>query len=302
MQKNANNIVFKTEFILKFKKVLKKLYSYDNYMDFLIVPSIFGSKTLCYLPFINYTDRYSDGIEDLVELAKETKYQIRALNFDYNDFKKQDTVTMRIDIQNKNSDEVFMESVKKKCRTKIRKSMKSGFTFDYGNNKKHIDDFYKIFSSTMYMHGTPVMGKSFFTALSDEFINDVVFYNAYYDEEVISSYCVLFDNEIAWAGWGGVDSRYRNKLAGYYTQWQCIKNICDEKNVKIFDFGRSPYDGGTYGYKSQFGAIPVKIDIITSEQNDIYSKYSLASNIWKKLPKSIVDFVGPKLCKYLVDL
>ena len=305
MQKNVkspNNIVFKAEFILKFKKALRKLYSYDDYMDFLVIPSIFGSKTLCYLPFLNYTDRHSDDTEDLVELAKDTKYQIRVLNFNYSDFKKRDTVTMRIDIQNKNSDEVLMEIVKRKCRTKIRKSMKNDFTFERGNSKKNIDDFYKIFLSTMYMHGTPAMGKSFFMALSDEFKDDIVFCNGYYDGEVVSSYCVLFDDEIAWAGWGGVDIRYRNKLAGYYTQWQCIKNVCDEKNIKIFDFGRSPYDGGTYEYKSQFGAIPIKIDILLSKQDDIYSKYSLASNIWKKLPKKFVDIAGAKLCKYLVDL
>jgi len=73
-------------------------------------------------------------------------------------------------------------------------------------------------------------------------------------------------------------------------------------NKKIFDFGRSPYSKGTYNYKAQFGAKPVKIDIVTSQKSDIYLKYSLASNIWKKLPRKVVDYLGPKLCKYLVDL
>jgi len=100
-----------------------------------------------------------------------------------------------------------------------------------------------------------------------------------------------------------VDTHYRNKGAGYFTDWEMLKLLCDNyKNIKIYDFGRSPFKGSTYNYKIHFGAYPIKINTVSSKQEDIYSKYSLASNIWKKLPKGIVDFIGPKLCKYLVDL
>ncbi len=305
MQKDANNqysILFTQKFVTKFKKALQKTYLYEDYMDFVIVPSVTGKKILCYLPFVNYTNKNSNDTKDLIELAKENDYQIRVLNFDYTNFIENDTVTMRIEVENYSGDEVFMNCLKKKCRTKIRKSLKNSFTFKYGNEHKDIDDFHKIFSSTMYMHGTPVMGKKFFISLLDEFKDDIIFYSSYYEDQIAASYCVLFDEDIAWVGWGGIDMKYRNELAGYFTHWQAIKHICDEKNVKIFDFGRSPYNGGTYKYKSQFGAKPVKIDIITSQKNDIYSKYSLASDMWKKLPKNFVDFLGPKLCKYLVDL
>jgi len=301
--KNANNITFSKEFTHKFKNALKEHFGYEEFMDFLVVPSITGKKTLSYLPIINYTDRKSDDIEDLKELSKENRFQIRALNFEYRDFKDNDTVTMRLDIGGFSSDELFMKTVKKKCRTKVRKSMKNGFEFAYGNGTKELDDFYTIFSDTMYMHGTPAFSKEFFISLSKEYKDSILFFNSYDNKKVISSYCVLLDKKIAWAGWGGVDMEYRGKLAGYFTQWNTIRSITDlYDKIEIFDFGRSPFNGGTYGYKAQFGATPVKIDIITSQTKDIYSKYSLASNIWKKLPKSMVDLIGPKLCKYLVDL
>lgn len=302
MQKNVNKTVFTHTFIEKFNKVIIKLYNYEKYMDFMIVPSIFNTKTLSYLPLLNYTDRTNKDIDDLLSLSKDTDFNIRVLNFDYNNFKTNDTVTMRLDIEDKNSDEIFKSSIKRKCRTKIRKSYNNKFVCNIGNTQKDINDFYDIFSQTMHLHGTPVLDKKLFIYLVQEFNDNILFFNSYDENKIISTFCILFDKEIAWSAWGGIDSNYKNKLAGYFTQWESIKYICDNKNVKIYDFGRSPYGIGTYNYKNQFGTYSVKIDIISSNKDDIYSKYSLASSIWKKMPKSFTDTLGPKLCKYLVDL
>ena len=306
MSKNVTNfpkITFSKNFVNSFKKVLKRLYGYESYMDFLIVPSVLNKKTLSYIPLVNYTDRCSNDVKDLLELGKENEFQIRALNFDYTDFKKNDTVTMRIETKNQSSENLFANSVKSRCRNKIRNSIKKyDFTLKYGNDSQSIDDFYKIFSKTMHKHGTPVFDKNLFTSLVDEFKNDIIFYNAFDKGKVISSMCIMIDGSLAWYPWGGVDTEYSKKLAGYFIYWKTLQHVCDTRRIEIFDFGRSSYGGSTYKFKSQFGAKPTKIDILTSNEVDIYSKYSLASKIWKKLPKKIVDFIGPKLCKYLVDL
>ncbi len=306
MQKNVNNIytkVFTLDFIQKMKEVLKRVYGYETYMDFVIVPTLPFGKTLVYIPILSYSDRTHNEIEDLLELSKENEYQIRVLNFDYKEFKKNDTVTMRIDIENRSCEEIFMEDLKSKHRKVIKKALKNeSFTFVYGNDKKLIDDFYKIFTSIMYMHGTPPLGKGIFTTLADVFKENVVLYNVYDNDNIIASYCVLIDKEIAYGSWGGMDERYRDKLVGHYAYWNIIHEICSNRALKVFDFGRSAYDSGGYTFKHRFGAKPVKIDIISSNQDDIYSKYSLASSIWKKMPKSFTDALGPKLCKYLVDL
>lgn len=297
------NYTFSNKFVSKFKKVLVRLYDYEEYMDFLIVPSFFAKKTLSYLPLLNYTDRTNKNIEDLLELTKENNFQIRILNFDYRDFKENDTVTMRLNIENKTTDEVFM-SIKSRCRNKIRNSIrKNNFTFKYGNSDLFINDFYTIFSNTMYKHGTPVFDKRLFYYLRDEFKENNIYYIAYdeYDKP-IASMCMIFDEEIVWYPWGGVDGNFSKKLAGYFIYWKTLEEVVKKGDFKIFDFGRSSFGGATYRFKSQFGAEPIKIDIISSQKEDVYSKYSLASSIWKKLPKNIVGFLGPKICKYLEDL
>lgn len=302
MQKNVSSYVLTSQFIQKFKNVLIRHYGYAQYMDYLVVPSLLGKKTLAYIPLLNYTDRAHNEIDDLLELAKDNAFQIRTLNFEYKNFKQNDPVTMRIDVEGKTSENVFLKNVKPRCRNKIRNSKKKyDYRLEYGHSSSDIEAFYKIFSATMYKHGTPVLSKKLFYLLAEEFKDEIIFFNIYDKDEVAATMCIMLDEEIAWYPWGGVNILYSKKLAGYRIYWDVLEYICDNTDKKIFDFGRSPYGGPTYKFKSQFGALPVKIDIIASEQRDVYSKYYLASQVWKKLPKWLVDFVGPKLCKYLVD-
>jgi len=306
MQKESNqnqNILLTDVFVSKFTNAVNKLYHYPRYMNFFVISSITNQKTLSYAPLLNYTDKTHNNITDLLELAKDNAFQIRTLNFEYLDFKTQDTVSMRLNIDNISSEELFKHSVKPRCRNKVRNSIKKfNFTMKHGNKTQDIEDFYTIFSNTMHKHGTPALNKQLFYNLTKEFEDDILFFNLYDKTKVVASMCIILDKEIAWYPWGGVDIDYTRQLAGYNLYWETLKYICDNTDIKIFDFGRSSYGGSTYQFKSQFGAEAVKIDIISSQETDVYSKYSLASDIWKKLPKSIVDLLGPKLCKYLVDL
>lgn len=296
------NVVFTSDFIKKFKNVLVRLYGYEEYMVFLIVPSFFGRKTLSYLPLLNYTDRTNKDIKDLLELTKDTDFQIRVLNFEYNDFKNNDTIIMRLGIENRDIDDLY-SSLKSKRRNLVKKSLQNNFIFKYGNSDTFINDFYTIFSNTMHKHGTPVFDKQLFYYLRDEFKDDNVYYTAYDENgKPIACMCMLFDEEIAWYPWGGVDENFAKKLAGYFIYWKTLEEVVGRESFKVFDFGRSSYGGGTYRFKSQFGAEPIKIDIISNQDENIYSKYSLATSVWKKLPKNFVDLLGPKICKYLVDL
>ena len=301
--KTKGTLLFSPDFIMKFKNVLSKIYQYQSYMDFIIVPTLSGKKTLSYLPLVSYTDRYSDNVQDLLELAKDNAYQIRVINHTYTDFQKNDTVTMRLDINNISSQDIFMNAITPRCRNKIRNAQKKyNYFLTYGNASKDIEDFYTIFSATMHKHGTPVLDKKLFYTLAEVFQEDIIFFNAYEKDEVVATMCILMDKEIVWYPWGGIRGEFAKKLAGYYIYWEVLEHIIKRGDKKVFDFGRSAYGGTTYQFKAQFGAKPLKIDILSSNEDDIYTKYALASLLWKKIPKGVVDFIGPKLCKYLVDL
>jgi lipid II:glycine glycyltransferase (peptidoglycan interpeptide bridge formation enzyme) len=294
-------ITHSKEYIEKFRKSIQLTYNNESYMDFLLVPSLASKPVLSYLPFINYTDKLSSEIEDLKELAKESNYLIRTLNPDYTDFQKDDPVTMRIDIDSNHHDELILIA-KSRCRTKIRKSYKN-YNYTLRDGEDCIEDFYKIVAQTYHRHGTPMIDKNLFYNLQ-KILGDKIIFFVVYDENntpaAAMSTCI--DGKLACCPWGGVEESFTRKFAGYFLYFEIIKTVTERFDIKIFDFGRSPYDGPTYKFKSQFGAKPLKIDLIKPHNDDIYSKYSLASDIWKKLPRFLVDIIGPRITKYLADL
>lgn len=289
------------DFIDRFRQVLHKTYGYDLYMDLCVVPSILSAPVLSYMPLLNYTDRLHDDVDDLLELAKESDYLIRALNPDQKEFDADEPVAMRLEIDSSKPEDLMLLA-KSRCRNKIRNSSKK-FHYALKSGRACIDDFYEILSQTYHRHGTPILPKKLFYELQDEFEEKLIFFVSY-DEQghPAAAMSVFVDETLAWYAWGGVEETYSQKLAGYYIYFEVLKRVTHDFDIKVFDFGRSPFEGSTYRFKSQFGAKPVKIELIKPDNEDLYSKYAFAAKLWQKLPRSVVQKLGPRLTKYLADL
>jgi hypothetical protein len=294
------SIVHTKDFIEKWKKMLSDIYGYESYMDYLVVSSLLMQKTLSYVPLLDYTDRLSGDIDDLLEISKDNNYQIKILNPNYKNFKDNDTVNMRADVSSKDlnfiSKHIFNSG---KCRNQIKKAEKSGLISQYGNSVNIINDFYYLYKKNMLQHGVPIFSGLFFEKLNEHI--DCDFIVTYYKDIPISSLVVSYDTHISSSLWAGIDRNYLKYCPNHSLYWKAIE-LAIQRNKKVFDFGRSPYGGATYKFKLQWGAKPIKVDTITNNQENIYKKYYLASAIWKKMPNKITNYIGPKLCKYLVDL
>lgn len=291
---------FSENFCEQWKSLLQKLYGYQFEADFAVVPSLSGKRTFSYLPLLSYTDRFSSQTDDLFnQLPDGQPYQIRVLNPEYNDFKANEPVTMRLDLRKKNVDELWA-SFLSKARNQIRKAQKTGLIIKRGKPAAQLrDDFYEIFTITMARYGTPRFDYRLFQLLSEIFKSQ--YYVVYKENIPISALVVIPDEQIAWVGWAGSRPHFKKYCPNNLMYWHAIQDAF-EQGKTIFDFGRSGFGSNTFKFKSQWRAQPVKIDILQSMQVDIYKKYSFASALWKILPQPVANYIGPKLCKYLVDL
>ena len=293
-------VCYTQQFVKRWKKSLIETFGYEEYMDFVIQPS-FGKKYLSYLPLLNYTDKTTQEAEDLLELAKESHYQIRTLNFDYQDFKDHDTVTLRLDIEGKSLDQIESK-FKRLAKRHIKKEQKLA-RYEIKNGQQFFDLFYNILKDIYKYHGTPMLPKLFFHNLIKNFGEDLdIFILFDKNSTAIGTILVLYDQGMASSYYGGITPDNKEAGAGYFMYYELIRYLLLKPGIHTIDFGRSPYNGGTYFFKTRFGATPIKIDILTDTQKDIYSSYALAAKIWSKLPTKLTDIVGPKLTKYLVDL
>ena len=288
------------DFCDKWKFLLKNLYNYKFEGEFAVVKTILGAKTFSYLPLLNYTDVMAKQVKELkAQIPAKASYQIRALNPEYKTFQYSDTVTMRLGLERKDINTIWLKALDQKCRNQVRQSDKSGLVVRKGVTDKLISDFYMLYKNTMHYHGTPCIGHKLFYLMSK--MIDSVYYVVYKNNNAISALVVINDCELAIIGWGASDRNYFRLRPNNFMYWEAVKDAY-EAGKKTIDFGRSSFKGGTFSFKKHFGAVPVKIDILKRNPENIYKKYQTASIIWKKLPRKVSYYMGPRLCKYLIDL
>jgi hypothetical protein len=105
--------------------------------------------------------------------------------------------------------------------------------------------------------------------------------------------------------WGCYPDQYKALLANYYLTWELIQSLAESK-ITTLDFGRSPKEGGSHAYKSNWGPeeIPIFTDYLAVDPQAIpdlkpeNKKYARAIATWKKLPLAVTKIVGPRLARY----
>jgi len=298
-----NNRTYSPSFVNRWKDALVETYNYDVYMDFIVQKTITAKKCLSYLPFINYTDRTNEDIEDLLELAKDQLYQIRVLDFQYQDFKQYDPVTMRLDLKGKTIEEI-RKNYSKSVRRRVK--VEDKFVLYALEDKKYsLNDFYQILKIIFKNHGTPLFPKRYFENLLKHLQGEIYFLE--FEDRLVGGTFVLFDpaSKIATLQYGGILPAEKNYYNGYMMDHLIIKRLLEDQEYELLDYGRTPYETGSYQFKRSFGSYPVKIDIVTNmlqNNQEIYHKYDFAANVWRKLPYTVTDSLGAKLTKYLVEL
>lgn len=297
---SINTTLFSKDFCLRWSDLLKELYNYEFENGFAIVKRFLGSKIYSYLPILSYTDITLNSAKNLIEELKNKNYQIRALNFYEKNITAGSPVTLRINFENLSFDEV-KNSFSSRLKRYLNNSDFSDFKIEIGDSDNIIETFYSIFQKIMHRHGTPSLPKKLFILLPHYFKTNYYILTSKKLNKIISAACILKDNNFCWIPWSGTINQAQNHLAGHFLYYNIIKSSFESKD-KFFDFGRSAYLSSNYEFKRRWGAIPIKIEVLTNKNSDIYNKYKFASSIWKKLPFPFANFIGPKLCKYLKDL
>ncbi|MFZ2889934.1 GNAT family N-acetyltransferase [Sulfuricurvum sp.] len=289
--------VFSTHFVEQWGKAYEAFYRYRREGNFLLVPSLSGKTTWSYLPGLTYTDVTLQDAEQLLNVAAGKHFTIRTLDPLKSSFKEDEPVTMRIGIAGKTKEEVLAKFDGNKRRG-MQRADESGVVCKIGNDVKMLNDFFYLYTSTMHRHGSPSIAKGLIETLQKYIEVDIVV--AYIDNIPAAALLIVYDNDIAWCPYGAADLHY-SKLFPYETVYREAIFHAIDKQKSIFDCGRSPYGGGTYNFKKRLGAKAIGVSILKDIDEDIYSKYALASKIWQRLPKRLVDVLGPKLRKYIAD-
>jgi serine/alanine adding enzyme len=218
---------------------------------------------------------------------------------------RQDKSVLLLDISP--GSENLWKSFGSKVRNQVRKAEKCGLHTQFGGSEL-LEDFYRVFTINMKDLGSPVHHPLFFSKIFSEFGDKAGLLLIKEGNRTIGGLVCIFHRDTVFVPWASCLRESFSKCPNNLLYWDAIQLACD-RECRIFDFGRSTIDSGTYKFKLQWGARPVNLNWqlffrqaqpqATTESDD--PKLQMASKLWRHLPLPLTTRLGPVLRKYLVN-
>ncbi|WP_018873794.1 FemAB family XrtA/PEP-CTERM system-associated protein [Thioalkalivibrio sp. ALJ16] len=199
--------------------------------------------------------------------------------------------------------EANMNAIPRKQRRMVRKGIKAGLVSEI---ERDIDRFYPIYAANVRRMGTPVFGRQYFRTLLEVFGDACDVLTVTHDGEAVASVVSFWFRDEVLPYYGGGTPRAR-EVAGYdFLYWELMRRAC-EAGYRVFDFGRSKRDTGSFSFKKNWGFEPQPLyyeyDLVRAREmpdvNPLNPKYRYFIKAWQSLPLPVANWLGPKLARSL---
>ncbi len=210
------------------------------------------------------------------------------------------------------SSEALWNGFKSKLRSQVRRPQKEGLEARLGGLEL-LDDFYHVFSLNMHALGSPVHAYNWFDVLLSIYREAAKVCVVYLKTgEPVAAGIILTLNKKVCIPWSSSLRTY-NRLAPNMLLYWTFLSWATDNGYKEFDFGRSTPNEGTYRFKMQWGAIPKMLywcRVASSAnglpvfperlKNSYRSRLRhVAEIVWSNTPSSVVNWIGPRIRKYI---
>ncbi|WP_144392676.1 FemAB family XrtA/PEP-CTERM system-associated protein [Pleionea sediminis] len=296
------------------------LYAINNSNKILAILPIVQLKSFLFgnylvsIPFFNYGGIFSvddEATDKLFQHAEELRRKLGCSHIEYRHQEnisdnlpvRTDKVTMLLDLPEDPG--TLWKAIGSKRRAQVKRPIREGVEFKTGE-KELINDFYTVFSENMRDLGTPVYSKKLFQAIFDKFPDKASIAIVYLNDAPVGAAFLLSHNGQQEIPWASTLRRYNRLGINMYMYWNILESAI-KNGFKRFDFGRSGQDAGTLKFKKQWGAEEHQLywhySLEEGENipvmNHSNKKFELAINLWKKLPLSFTNRLGPLVVKNL---
>ena len=200
-------------------------------------------------------------------------------------------------------DEANLKAVPRKQRAMIRKGIEARLS---STVTREVDQLHRIYAESVRNLGTPVFPRRYFQALAEAFGNDVdvvVIHNAGKPVAAVMNF-YWRDEVLPYYGGGTAAARFCH--ANDFMYWEVMRRAA-AKGCRMFDYGRSKVDTGAFAFKKNWGFEPTPLNYhfrlapggAIPDLNPLNPRYQRFIGIWKKLPLSIANLIGPYIVRGL---
>ncbi len=273
----------------------------------------FFGHTLVSLPFCVYGGPAADDSEAEQALIDAAKALARSLGVTHLELRNRTSkcpgwpqqdlyVTFRKEIER--DVEANLLAIPRKQRAMVRKGIKNGLRSEIDAS---VDRFFALYADNMHRHGTPPFAKGYFARLAEVFGDacEVLTVTDSRGRPVSSVLSFYFRDEVLpyYAG-DTVDAR--ELAANDFKYWELMRRAC-ERGLRVFDYGRSKRGTGSFDFKHNWGfaETPLAYEYCLLEgdaipqNNPLNPKYRAMIAVWKQLPRSVANALGPHIVRGL---
>ena len=204
------------------------------------------------------------------------------------------------------SDEAQLVWITRRQRADVRKSLERPFAVSTGSGEAERAAHYAMYAESVRNLGTPVFPRALFDAVLDGFGEDADILTLHLDGAPIASVLTLYHRGVAMPYWGGGTFAARAMKANerMYYELMCHAR---RRGCHTFDFGRSKIGSGPYTYKKNWGFTPEALTYgawhapghATRNVDPTSEAYSAKIALWKRLPLSVANRLGPPIARGL---
>ncbi|MBI5329086.1 MAG: FemAB family PEP-CTERM system-associated protein [Betaproteobacteria bacterium] len=195
-------------------------------------------------------------------------------------------------------------AIPRKQRAMVRKGIANGLTAE---TEAGVEAFFHVFADNVHRHGTPALPKRYFALLREEFGPDceVLLVRAP-DGEIVSGVLSFYFRDEVLPYYAGDTAAARALAANDFKYWALMRQSC-ERGIRVFDYGRSKVDAGSYDFKRNWGFTPQPLhyryflvkSAAVPENNPNNPKYRLFIQAWRRLPRPVANLLGPWIVRNL---
>jgi FemAB-related protein (PEP-CTERM system-associated) len=276
------------------------------------VESLLFGKSLVSLPFCVYGGAVGDpeavhalhlAARDLARSLRVSHLEVRNRTATETDWPRQDLYcTFRKPLL-PDSDANF-RAIPSKRRNMVRRGAKAGLQAQIDGN---LDRFYPLYTDNVHRHGTPPVARRYFEAVSraldaDAEVLTVVDAGG---RAVSSAFLMYFRDEVS-PYYVGDCPDARALAANDFMYWEVMQRAV-ARGCRVFDWSRSKKGTGSFEFKKLWGFEPAQLHYeyalvgrdSVPQNNPLNPKYRAMIAVWQRLPRSVVNFVGPHLVRGL---
>ncbi|MBB3980462.1 FemAB-related protein (PEP-CTERM system-associated) [Sphingobium fontiphilum] len=203
-------------------------------------------------------------------------------------------------------DEAELKAVPKRHRAEIRKGLEKGLDFEVGRDKRLRDIHYRLYAMSVHHLGTPVFPRALFEAVLDRFGPDADIGMVSKDGVPLSAVISLYHRGACMPYWHGAGEAARAMRSNEVLYFRMMREA-RERGCTMFDFGRSKAGTGPAAWKKSWGfegeplnyAVRTAPGQATRDVNPLSPQYRRKVELWKKLPLSIANIIGPHIARGL---